>query len=276
MIEPSRASLPARLAADLGACLRFYGRLPIPALSGADDPARPPDFRRAPRMLPVAGLVLALPGAAALGLGLALNLGGLVAGALAVAVTALVTGGLHEDGLADVADGFLGGATPERRLAIMRDSRIGAYGALALGLALLMRVGALAEIFSRAGSAAACGALVLAALVSRPATLVPLARLPPARPDGAGRAVGRPTGKTLAAAWGLAALLGLAVTGLAGLPLATAPLALVLAAAAGLALSALARRAIGGQTGDVAGAAQQVAEVAALAAILIALGPGPT
>ena len=269
----SRVPLPAALAADLGACLRFYGRLAVPPLSRADDPGAAPDFRRVPRMLPVAGLVLALPGCAVLALALALGLGGFVAGALAVAATALATGGLHEDGLADVADGFLGGATPERRLAIMRDSRIGAYGALALGLALLLRVGALAEIASRAGAPATCGAFAVAAILSRTATLVPLAALAPARPDGAGRAVGRPTGRTHALAWGLAALLALAAARLAGLPPAGALLGFLLAGGAGLALAALARRLIGGQTGDVAGAAQQVAEVGALLGVLAALGP---
>ncbi len=134
---------------DLAGCLRFYSRLPVPQLPGEPDPHRSPDFTTLPRMLPLAGLILALPAALVLAAGWAVGLGPFLAATLAVAVAVVATGALHEDGLADVADGFGGGATRERRLEIMRDSRIGAYGGAALVLALALRIGALATLLDR-------------------------------------------------------------------------------------------------------------------------------
>ena len=113
------------------------------------------------------------------------------------------TGALHEDGLADVADGFGGGATRARKLEIMRDSRIGAYGAIAIALALILRVGALAAALD-GGFWRAALSLMLVAALSRAAALTPLALLPPARADGAGAAAGRLDSNALAAAWGSA------------------------------------------------------------------------
>src|ERR1700735_5265271 len=106
------------------------------------------------------------------------------------AALVVATGALHEDGLADVADGFGGGATRARKLEIMRDSRIGAYGAIAIALALILRVGALAAALD-GGLWRACSSLLLVAALSRAAALRPLALLPPARADGAGGGGGR-------------------------------------------------------------------------------------
>ena len=258
----------AGLAYDLAACLRFFSRLPVPALPEEPAPHGPPDFRTAPRMLPVAGLLLALPAALVLVLAWELRLGPFVASALALAVAALVTGAIHEDGLADVADGFGGGRTRERRLEIMRDSRIGAYGGTALVLSLALRLGALATLLDRSGALAAL-ALILAASVSRTAALVPMAMLDPARPDGAAASVGRPERFALGLAAGLCLALGLLGTAL-GLPPLGVALMLVLAPGAAFALTLLARERIGGQSGDVIGACQQVAEMAALIGMLAA------
>lgn len=254
---------------DLAACMRFYSRLPIPALPYEPDPYATPDFRTVPRMLPLAGVILALPAALVMVGAWEIRLGPFVAATLALAVSALVTGALHEDGLADVADGFGGGRTRERRLEIMRDSRIGAYGGTALFLVLALRAGALATLLDRAGLHAAL-VLLLAAAISRAAALAPMVLLAPARPGGAGASVGRPTGTTVGIAAGLCLLL--ALIGLAlGLPLLGLVLTLLLAPALSLALCALARDRIGGQTGDVIGACQQVAEVGALLVMLAAI-----
>jgi adenosylcobinamide-GDP ribazoletransferase len=259
----------AALAYDLAGCLRFYSRLPVPRLPGEGDPHGVPDFRTLPRMLPLAGLILGLPGAGMLLGAWGLGLGPFLAATLAVTVGVLITGALHEDGLADVADGFGGGATPARRLEIMRDSRIGAYGGVALMLSLALRIGALATLLDRSGAVAAL-ALVLAAALSRGVALAPLALLPPARADGAGASVGRPSRATLITAGAMSVVLTLL-----GLPLGLPPLGgclmLVLSASAALAVTALARRAIGGQTGDVVGAAQQGAEIAALLGLVAAI-----
>ncbi|MEA1832342.1 adenosylcobinamide-GDP ribazoletransferase [Methylobacterium durans] len=254
---------------DLAACLRFFSRLPVPRLPGEPDPHLPPDFRTVPRMLPLAGLVLALPSALVLLAGRGLGLGPFLAATLAVAALVLATGALHEDGLADVADGFGGGTTPERRLEIMRDSRIGAYGGAALVLALALRIGALATLLDRTGAAAAI-ALMLAASLSRTAALAPMVLLAPARTGGAAASVGRPTRATAGIAAGIAAILTLLALPF-GLPFGGLLLMLVLALGASLAVSALARARIGGQTGDVIGACQQAAEIAALLGLIVAV-----
>lgn len=254
---------------DLAGCLRFYARLPVPRLPGEPDPHRVPDFTRLPRMLPLAGLILALPAALTLALGWRIGLGPFLAATVAVVVAVLTTGALHEDGLADVADGFGGGDTRERRLEIMRDSRIGAYGGVALVLALALRIGALATLLDRTGLAAAT-ALVLAAVLSRVAALAPMVMLPPARPGGLSAAVGTPSRGTLATA--LASGLALALLALPlGLPVRGVAAMIVLAAFGALALTGIARKRIGGQTGDVIGACQQVAEIAALLALVAAV-----
>lgn len=262
------ADWPGRfLLQDLAACLRFYSRLPVPHLGGGD-PHAAPDFATVPRMLPIAGLILALPAAATLLAAWGLGLGPFIAAVLALTVSVAITGALHEDGLADVADGF-GGATPARRLEIMRDSRIGAYGATALVLALALRIGALATLLDRVAAAAAV-ALLLAAALSRVAALLPMVLLGPARPGGLGASVGRPTRGTL----GIAAGFGLALALLAlplGLPPHGVVLMLLLTGLAALALTRLAAARIGGQTGDVVGACQQVAEIAGLLGLIACL-----
>ncbi|GAB6844569.1 adenosylcobinamide-GDP ribazoletransferase [Methylorubrum rhodinum] len=251
---------------DLAACLRFFTRLPIPALPDEPEPYGVPDFRTVPRMLPLAALLLALPAALVLVLAWEIRLGPFVAAALALAALALVTGAMHEDGLADVADGFGGGRSAERSLEIMRDSRIGAFGGTALFLGLALRAATLATLLDRSGALAAL-ALLYAASVSRSAALIPIAWLGPARPGGAGAAVGRPDRTTLLVVAGLCLALALIGAGF-GLPPLGLALGLVLAPSVAFALSALAQQKIGGQTGDVVGACQQLGEIAVLLALV--------
>jgi adenosylcobinamide-GDP ribazoletransferase len=196
-----------------------------------------------------------------------LSLPPLICAALAVSALVIVAGGLHEDGLADVADGFGGGATRDRKLEIMRDSRIGAYGAAALALSLILRIAALAALLER-GLGEAAAALVLAGAVSRAFALLPLALLAPARPEGLGAGAGR-LEMGAARAAGIVALIVAALLGFCALGVGRAILGLVLALLAALTITAIARRQIGGQTGDVAGAAQQLAEIACLCGLLI-------
>jgi adenosylcobinamide-GDP ribazoletransferase len=260
-------------AADVGAALRFSSRLPVPPLPGEADPHAMPDVQRMARALPVAGAVIGAVGGAVLVVALALGFGPWLSAALAVAALTLATGAFHEDGLADTADGFGGGATPERRLAIMRDSRIGSFGATALVLAFTLRIAALATIAARLDALGAAAALVHAATASRAAELGPLALLPPARRDGASAAFGRPSpgalGTAVLVAAGVAAILALATA----LPGWGVVLGFGLAAGVALGMTRLSARLIGGQTGDVAGAAQQLAEIAVLLGLLIALRP---
>ena len=205
---------------------------------------------------PVVGAVLGAATGTMLLAGLTMGLPPLAAAGLAVAGTLWLTGALHEDGLADCADGFGGGHSVARRLEIMRDSRLGTYGVAALVLALLLRVVLLAEL-APGQAVAACA---LAGSASRVPMIWALRLLPAARATGLGAGAGVPP------RW--AATLAL---GLGALPVFLLPQALIVLGAALLAallMGLLARRAIGGQTGDVLGAMQVVGELAALAALV--------
>ena len=179
-----------------------------------------------------------------------------IAALLALGVTVWLTGALHEDGLADAADGFGGGRDRERKLAIMRDSRIGSYGVLALILSLGLRAAALAAL---AEPAAVMAALIAVHAAARAPLPLAMAAAPLARGSGLAAATGRPG--LLPALIALA--LGLAVAMLALGPAAGAASWLVASVAAVIVL-ALARAQIGGYTGDVLGAIEQAGEIAAL------------
>ena len=203
-------------AAAFLAALRFLTRLPLPAPAAGETAA---GMAAALRWLPAAGAVVGAIGAAVL-LAAATVLPPVPAVLLAAAATALVTGALHEDGLADTFDG-LAAATPERALAIMRDSRIGAHGALALGLFVALKVAALAAL--PAGTAAV--ALVAGQTASRFSVLVLLASSRYLRPEGtagfAAAGLGA-AGLGLGAAVAVAALAGLGAVAGAGRQVARA------------------------------------------------------
>jgi adenosylcobinamide-GDP ribazoletransferase len=240
------------------AALGLLTRLPVP-VNGDRAMAR---GAAAAWAYPLAGAVVGGLGGAVHWFAVALGLPPTVAAGLTLAALVVITGALHEDGLADTADGLWGGWTPARRLEIMRDSRIGTYGVVALVLSLGLRAGALAALPGPAALPAliACGAL------SRAAMVTVWAALPPARRDGLSAGTGRPDPR--AAALGLALALSIAAT-LCGAPGMVAALAAL--AGAGL-IGAIARAKIGGQTGDILGAAQQVAEIAALVVLVALLG----
>lgn len=176
-----------------------------------------------------------------------------ISGFLTLLTLVILTGAIHEDGLADVADGFWGGHDRSRRLAIMRDSRIGAYGVTALVLGLGLRAITLISL-----DVFMIPALFAAAALSRAAMVVTMAVLPHARADGLSHATGRPTAITVAIACAIALAAAILLTGKAALP---AILATALTAAIAM---QIAREKIGGQTGDVLGATQQITEIAAL------------
>ena len=244
-------------------CLRFWSRLPLPASHVA------PDLGRAIRMLPAAGLLIALPAALTLCVAQVFGFTPLVAAGLALATLVATTGALHEDGLADTADGLFGGATRERRLEIMRDSRIGTFGALALGLSLILRVAALAALIEISTMLAAA-ALLSAAAISRTLGLLPLACLQPARAAGLGTSFGTPDRGALQFAAFVSVVVLILPIG-AGLSVSRAIVAGGIAVLAAYAIVLLARAKIGGQTGDIAGASQQFAEIAFMAVLSGAL-----
>ncbi|WP_104492523.1 adenosylcobinamide-GDP ribazoletransferase [Paracoccus denitrificans] len=247
----------ARPLAETALALVWLTRLPVGRLLPVPTPA----LAQAAWAFPLVGLAVGLIGAAVLGLAALAGLPALVAALLAVGAMILATGGLHEDGLADCADGS-GGGTRERRLEIMRDSRIGSYGVLALVLTVGLRVAAIAALAGDPWLAAA--AVTGLAAASRAGMAAGLGLMPPARPDGLGHAAGRPTrGVVLAAlALGGAALLLPALC--MPHPVAGWAVPVAAVATAQLWLARRAMRALGGQTGDVLGAMQQAGETAGL------------
>ncbi|MEW6436466.1 MAG: adenosylcobinamide-GDP ribazoletransferase [Pseudomonadota bacterium] len=246
------------LASDLLACLRFYSRLPIPPLAFEQSPYGAEISARV-KMLPFAGALIGGVAALALLLATELGLSLQLAAAFAIFTLIVVTGAFHEDGLADFADST-GGTTPEQRLAIMKDSRIGTFGTLALLASVLMRIFSVA-IFARHNLALGGLVLIATGAVSRTLGLLPLVLLPPARAEGAGFSAKSDQPPLRIAA--LAALLISLLPVLAGASIWRILVGLLLSGAAATGVTALARRLIGGQTGDVAGAAQQAAEIAA-------------
>ena len=235
------------LLADLAAALSLLTRLPVWSHAA---PAP-----RAAWAWPLAGVIVAGLSATATSAALALGLPPGPAAAIALITAALLTGGLHEDGLADTADGLMGGQTRERRLEIMKDSRIGSYGTLALLLITLTRWSALTTLIA-AGQH--WTALIAAGALSRAPMAVLIATLPNARGSGLSHLTGRPPRSAMLGALAIAAAIALLTTGPTLLPMALA----------GAATTALLARAavkrIGGQTGDILGASQQLAEAAAL------------
>ncbi len=240
----------------LGA-LTFLTRLPLRRAEGAA-PAMP-DLAGTSWAFPLVGVLVGIVGGIVYGIAADLDLPVFASALLAIAATVFVTGGLHEDGLADTADGFGGGATRDDKLAIMRDSRSGVYGVLALIFSVGLRAAALAPI---AAGWRVLGALVAAHALSRGFLPLIMRALDPARADGLGAGAGRPEHRIALWAGGIAVLTALIATGLR--PGLVASLA---AAAASVAMAWLARRQIGGYTGDVLGAAEQAAEIAALLAV---------
>lgn len=239
------------IGADALACIGFYTRLPI----RTPETGRP--LAAAMWAAPIAGALVGLVSGLVLITCLRLGLPAGAAAAAALAAAVLLTGALHEDGLADVADGFGGGVSREDKLAIMRDSRIGTYGTLALVLSALARWSALAAL-AAASSMTVLAAIVAAHAASRALQPAFSARVPRARTDGLSVRLGAVEARPALVGLGLAALLLLPL----GLAPAMAAIAVLAAIFAGM--ERLCRAQIGGQTGDVLGALQQLAEIAIL------------
>lgn len=231
----------------------FLTRLPV-------HPAQPPTdgaLARAGWAFPLIGIAIGLIGWFPYRVAEALGLPAMAAALLAVSATVLLTGGLHEDGLADTADGLGGGATREAKLAIMHDSRSGAFGVLALIFSVGLRAVALAAV----ADGGALGALVAAHALARGALPMALWMLDPARSDGLGAEAGRPTRAVALGAAGIGVAVSLVALG-GGLGF----IAVLFAAAGMISIALVARRALGGYTGDVLGAIEQGGETIMLLA----------
>ncbi|MFN3721787.1 MAG: adenosylcobinamide-GDP ribazoletransferase [Paracoccaceae bacterium] len=236
---------PIWILADLASAFGLLTRLPFPQTRHH----RP----QACWAWPLVGLVVGGLAAAVGWITMALGLPVGLAVALMLAVGAMATGALHEDGLADTADGLFGGWTRERRLEIMKDSHIGSYGTLAL-LLVTLAIWTVLGVLLESGSYAA---IVAAAVLSRTPMALMMALMPQARTGGLSHSVGRPP-------------VGSALFAVAVALVIVSPLGLMAVAMAGavgcaaLAVALLAQTRIGGQTGDILGASQQMAWLAAL------------
>ncbi len=250
---PQERDTPLLQPGDIALALALLTRLPVRLSHGASVRGGAAAWAW-PLAGALVGALAALAGSVALALGLPT---GVVAG-LVLAAGILLTGALHEDGLADCADGFWGGWDRARRLEIMKDSHIGSYGVLALGLSLILRWSALSTLIA-AGHL--WGPVIAAAALSRAPMAAVMHALPNARGSGLSQSTGRPAQDT--GLLGAAVALGVGLLATGGAALA----AMLGVALAGLAIAAVARARIGGQTGDVLGATQQLAEIAGLAAL---------
>ncbi|MBT4625472.1 MAG: adenosylcobinamide-GDP ribazoletransferase [Rhodospirillales bacterium] len=246
---------------DIALVLSFLTRLPVGAASFNGR-----TLAQAAWAFPFAGLVVGGMGGAVLYGFAFMGWSAGLAVLLAMALMALMTGGLHEDGLADVADGFGGGNDPATKLAIMHDSRIGTYGVLALIFSVGIRALALIEIQQ---SVNAFVVLVAAAVFSRAILPAMMAIQPHARDDGLSVVAGRPSGGGAL----LAIIIGGGISFDVFYPdIVVTLIAMGLAASGVLLLGVIAKRQIGGQTGDVIGAAQQIAETLFLIAVALTAG----
>ena len=234
---------------DLRAALLFLTRVPLKAARPEGDS---PPLGRAVRAFPIVGALIGLFAGIVYAIAAGIGLPDIVAAVLAVGAGALITGALHEDGLADMADGFGGGKTRERKLAIMRDSRIGAYGVIVLVVVLAAKVGALADLEE---TGLVIAAMVAAAGVSRAAMPAVMLWLEPARADGLAADAGRPPSTHVWTGVGMAAVLAVGLLTWSGL------VAFLIAGIGTAAVAWLAERQVGGHTGDVLGGVQQFAEV---------------
>ncbi|MBU6951525.1 adenosylcobinamide-GDP ribazoletransferase [Hahella sp. HN01] len=229
--------------------LQFYTRIPVRLLYDFNEA----DLNQASRYISLTGWLVALAAACAYLLGLYFYgpWGGAV---LAIAAGVLITGAFHEDGLADAADGFGGGHTPERILEIMKDSRVGTYGALALALSLSLKIVILAQLTPDA----ALLLLWISHACSRAVAISLIASLNYVRADQLSKV--KPVAKGIAtrdiAIAVVIALAPLLLAGVKALALAVVGLWLLRRASIGY----LSRR-LGGYTGDCLGAVQQLAEI---------------
>ncbi|MBB4211384.1 cobalamin-5'-phosphate synthase [Rhodothalassium salexigens DSM 2132] len=255
----------ARLRDDVRAAAMLLTRLPVDwALPDREEGALP-NMDGSVWAYPLIGAVVGAIAAVAYALAWWLLGLPLVAALLALVATVMATGCFHEDGLADVADGLGGGHTKEKKLEIMRDSRIGTYGTVAVVLALGLRAAALAAL---AEPLLVAAALIAGGALGRGTIVAMLATLRPARRDGLGVVAGRPSGPVIAA--GLILPAAIASVCLPG-PVALA--AMLAALAAAWVIGRIAVRAIDGYTGDVLGTGAQVGEIAVVLTVAGLLAP---
>lgn len=250
---------------DIARSVAFLSRVHVPQRHFVNYDGR---LSRAVRAFPIAGVLVTLPATAVFSMFLAFQADGLLAAFAFLTIQTMITGALHDDGLSDTADGLGGGKDRESALSIMRDSRIGSYGAVALILAFGLRASALAAIARHLSPTEAGVAVLAVAALSRSALVWHWSLLPPARKDGVAASVGEPEANAAYLAYLTGALFAIVMLwqftsfiGLAGSALAVLGCVYL--------FSTHVREKIGGHTGDTLGASLQIAEIATLVALAV-------
>jgi adenosylcobinamide-GDP ribazoletransferase len=249
------------LLTDLVSALMLLTRLPVGRFARFGGAA---NLARSVWAFPVVGLIVNAIGGLVYCAAHRVGMPPLLAAGWTLAATIIITGGLHEDGLADTADGFGGGATPARKMDIMRDSRIGTYGALALVLSVSIRASAIAAL---GRPPAVATAMIVAGMTGRAGILVMLLLLEPVRGSGMGASVSNPRGAVAVCGLGLAV-----VVSLLSLPALLAAAVIGFGLGFCVILAKFAEHQIGGYTGDVLGASEVVTECIILTVIASACG----
>jgi len=240
---------------------RFLTRIPLPS-SGQ----KSINLSEAMVMFPVVGIFIGAFSGALLWAGMVAGLPPYLSAIIAVGGTIILTGGLHEDGLGDVADGFGGGTSRKSKLSIMRDSRTGTYGILGLVLIIAARLGIFAALVEQTSPLSVIYILIAGAALSRGAMVGLITHLPPARKDGLAATLSPSFTASV-----ITYVLALAISAVALVQVISVfSVAITIATAfiATLLVALLALRHIGGHTGDVAGTTQVIAEIACLFAVV--------
>lgn len=252
---------------DIARSVAFLSRLPVSQRHFAGHTDKIADSAWA---FPLAGLIAAIPAAALATLLVAIDAPEAVAAVLVVASLIVITGALHEDGLADTADGLGAGANRQRALEIMQDSRTGVYGVSALAISLLLRIAALEALLTSLPALAAGPILLASAAISRATMVGHWASLSPARPGGVAASAGQPESRTartaLVIGFSAAVIFVLPVAG----PSATFAACVGTAAVSWL-MTRRTRLRLGGHTGDTIGATQQLADLAFMTTLALML-----
>ena len=252
---------------DTARSVAFLSRVPMPQRHFIGYDGR---LSRAVRAFPLAGVLIVLPAAALAAVLSALHAPPALLAFAALGLQVLVTGALHEDGLSDSADGIGGGRDRDSALTIMKDSRAGSYGVVALILSFGLRAAAIAALATTLTPSGLGMALLAVAAASRTAMVWHWSLLPPARRDGVAASVGEPASGATFFALASGILIAAALLLPHGTLLSLA-LALALAILAVLVFNRIALRKIGGHTGDTIGATEQLAEMSVLFALALAL-----
>lgn len=255
----------------IGVAVEFLTRLPVPTRRRPESDFNPQWLNDSVRYFPLIGALIGTVGALVWWGALQLW-PPLIAALLAVATTAVLTGAFHEDGLADCLDALGGATTRVRALEIMKDSRIGTYGALGLGLVTAVRVLALTALAPAAGEAGlgaaglGAAALISANVLGRAAAVLVMVRCPYAGDPEHAKAKPLATAVSNGTAMTAVVLTVVVLLPLASVDPGLLVLAVIVAVIVGILMTRWLRRRLGGYTGDTLGATEQFTEAAVLLA----------